>query len=332
MRDLKEDVLDLSRQAARPQLSPWFQMRFDHWITNGGFRAVPQLATDVDNLVHELELYRTTHGVSKVWLGMSGGVDSALTAHLFAKAGWQVTGMTLPIHQEPIETERGVEACEAAGIAHIGFDLSPMYDAMLEAQSASDPSILDDSKDARIRRGNIRARLRMITLYDRARSTGAVVASTDNFSELTAGFWTLHGDVGDISPLQGFLKSWEVPAMSREIGVPERTWRATPTDGLGIDAGDEAQIGCSYLEWDLMMHQILVHQDDLSRDPGDWMAKTFGEDGHAKRVFDLAYARLGGTWFKRKNPAFYAGPNHLRFRLLDEIDKGLLTRNGLEFI
>ena len=57
----------------------------------------------------------------------------------------------------------------------------------------------------------------------------------------------------DLSPIQGLYKSWEVPTMARMAGVPESVYTAKPTDGLGIDAGDEAQFGCSYLEWDIML-------------------------------------------------------------------------------
>ena len=60
----------------------------------------------------------------------------------------------------------------------------------------------------------------MATLYNMAASHGGLVAGTDNYSELTAGFWTLHGDVGDISPIQSLLKSWEVPYLAKSLGVP----------------------------------------------------------------------------------------------------------------
>jgi hypothetical protein len=130
------------------------------------------------------------------------------------------------------------------------------------------PNVLDepveDTKAIRVRKGNIRARLRMITLYNLAQLHGGFVASTDNLSELGAGFWTLHGDVGDYSPIQSLLKSWEVPYLAQLNGVPESTVRAKPTDGLGIDSGDEAQLGASYLEWDLMTYAL--HQGMAVRD------------------------------------------------------------------
>lgn len=63
------------------------------------------------------------------------------------------------------------------------------------------------------------------------------MGSTDNLIELGAGFRTLHGDVGDLSPIQSLLKSWEEPFLARLNDVPESTVRAQLTDGLGIDRG-----------------------------------------------------------------------------------------------
>jgi NAD+ synthetase len=136
----------------------------------------------------------------------------------------------------------------------------------------------------------------MVTLYDQAHRWGGVVASTDNFSELGAGFWTLHGDVGDLAPVQALLKSWEVPWMAREYGVPERTWRALPTDGLGIGAGDEAQIGATYLEWDIVVFAVieaLRANPDLTADDLPEVLEV-GEDPVAARAVDAVRAGCGG--------------------------------------
>ena len=142
---------------------------------------------------------------------MSGGIDSALTASLFKEAGWNVTGLTLPIHQNPEETQRGIDACEALGITHKQVDLSDAYDNLISHLHEMPHPNGGDTKAEKVRRGNIRARLRMITLYNEAAKQQGIVGSTDNFSELSAGFWTLHGDVGDVAPIQSLSKSWEVP-------------------------------------------------------------------------------------------------------------------------
>ena len=194
-----------------------------------------------------------------------------------------------------------------------------------------DQAIRGVSKIERIRRGNIKARLRMITLYNIAAANGGLVASTDNYSEMAMGFWTLHGDVGDLSPIQSLNKSWEVPALARWLGVPESIWRAKPTDGLGIDDNDEAQFGYTYLELDLMLFNITktLHDGlttDLFEDYREDLEKflDFGDDTHAKEVFDDLMARMGSTWFKRMNPVNIKHPfDKGRYMELDGADADL---------
>lgn len=320
------EILSLSRQAAAGGLSPWFDARLKAQIGAGLFLPEDRLALVRDRIIGQLADYRSQAGVGTAVLGMSGGVDSALTAALFKQAGWRVIGFTLPIHQNPAETERGVEACEALGLEHLHLDLSPEYEAMVAALGRVDEG-LPGSEDtaARTRRGNLRARLRMITLYDQAHRFGGVVASTDNFSELAAGFWTLHGDVGDIAPVQGLIKSWEIPWLARETGVPEKTWRAKPTDGLGIGAGDEAQIGATYLEWDITVFAVA---EAMAQDPGldaGALAGALDMDGddHARQILDTVLARLRMTWHKRVNPIRFDHPLADRFAMIDRTDEAL---------
>jgi nicotinamide-nucleotide amidase len=346
-KNLRDDILDLSRQNNIGELTPWFSEQLDRQIrwpleatgNTPHFPTTDKLDHLGEDLVARLVKYREEGGVSTVVLGMSGGVDSALTAALFKRAGWRVIGVTMPIHQNPEETQRGVEACEALGLEHRHIDLSALYDATLDAQGDLDLNLIlaETAEDTRvkIRRGNVRARLRMITLYNLASMEGGLVASTDNFSELAAGFWTLHGDVGDLSPIQSLLKSWEVPYMSKIMGVPESTWRATPTDGLGISAGDEAQLGGSYLEWDLMVNAISdvldspeVRRRDLDvnhvRD-----ALNLLEDERALQVFNSVVTRMGGTWFKRMNPVNITNYQHDRYGALAAIDQRLFMPASL---
>ncbi|WP_207477988.1 NAD(+) synthase [Arenibaculum pallidiluteum] len=326
MTTLRDSILDLSRQARTGALSPWFARQLDSQIDRGLFLPEDGLAEAGAKLLRSLKRYRTEAGVATAVLGMSGGVDSALTAALLKRAGWRVIGFTLPIDQVPEETERGVEACAALGIEHQHIDLSRQYHALVGELASLDPRIAEgDDEPLRTRRGNMRARLRMITLYDQAHRFGGLVASTDNFSELGAGFWTLHGDVGDLAPVQSLLKSWEVPWMARAYGVPERTWRATPTDGLGIGGGDEAQIGSTYLEWDLMVFALMetVLGDPSARAEGLSGRLGIEGDARAEAVLGTVLRRLGRTWFKRVNPIRLGHPAADRFGPLDALDARL---------
>jgi nicotinamide-nucleotide amidase len=322
----RAEILDLSRQSNRGGLTPWFDCRLGEQVDRGLFLPGDELEAVGEKLVAEMAAYREQAGVSTAVLGMSGGVDSALTAAMLKRAGWRVVGFSLPIEQNPEETERGVEACRALSIEHHHLDLSEPYRGVVGALGGLDERLpAGDAEAFRVRRGNVRARLRMVTLYDQAHRFGGLVASTDNFSELGAGFWTLHGDVGDLAPIQSLLKSWEVPWMARAYGVPERTWRANPTDGLGIGEGDEAQIGATYLEWDVTVFALM---ETLVRNPGlgrDELVASLdiGADERARSAVEAVLRRLRTTWHKRLNPIRLGHPAAERFDALDLLDARL---------
>ena len=173
---------------------------------------------------------------------------------------------------------------------------------------------LDNSKEVRVRRGNIRARLRMNTLYNMAASKKGLVASTDNFSELAAGFWTLHGDVGDIAPIQSLTKSWEVPALAERLGVPQSVIDAVPTDGLGVANGDEDQFGFSYLEFDIALFSLFESK----------YIKQQLEDDNDANIINEVEKRIRSTIYKRFNPLNLQHPYYTeRYSQLEELDNHL---------
>lgn len=324
---LWDQIFELSRQNKIAPLSGWFYKRLIDLIHYGRFPSEARLAEINRILIERAKSYREKSGIETVVLGMSGGVDSALTAAMLKSAGFRVVGVTMPIHQDQVETDRGIEACVALGIEHQHIDLSDLYEATLSSEGVLDPDIvLDDDNDrkVRIRRGNIRARLRMITLYNLAHMLGGMVASTDNLSELGAGFWTINGDVGDFALIQSLTKSWEVPYLARLNGVPETTVRATPTDGLGIDNGDEAQLGCSYLEWDIMMFALdeAIAESPLPTDK-EVLREYLDLDERAEQVFEAVTSRVAATWFKRRHPIRIEHPSYYPYHMLARIDDAL---------
>ena len=265
-----------------------------------------------DSLVNELVNYKNQYNIENVIIGMSGGIDSALTASLFKAAGFNVIGVTLPIHQNPAETERGIEAVNALGLTHVHIDLTEAYDNLMRFYSTFDFAETENDRATLMRKGNIRARLRMITLYNLAGKHKGFVASTDNFSELAAGFWTLHGDVGDVAPIQSLTKSWEVPAMAELQGVPKSTIEAVPTDGLGIANGDEDQFGFSYLEFDIALFTLIKN------------LSLAGATEQDLAVIESVKSRLKGTVYKRNNPYNLSHPMYLaRFEELKILDETL---------
>jgi nicotinamide-nucleotide amidase len=326
MNNLKEKILDISRQNSREPLSPWFDNKLDEHL-GSTFYDEGDLLRINEGIIVFLRKYARSFGVNNVVIGMSGGVDSALTAALFNAAGWKVHGITMPINQNPSETARAKEVLSALDLPLTEVNLTKAYDDMLYHLYRVDNEIDDPEvaeKSVLIRRGNVRARLRMITLYNLAAKVGGLVASTDNFSELASGFWTRFGDEGDVAPIRNLYKSWEVPMLAKLNGIPGSVWRATPTDGLGIDAGDESQFGFSYLELDIIISELM--KNDLCS-----INESVNGDKRAVNVLASVLTRMKKTWFKRAGTIQYAF-NKERFTKLKTIDDKLINSDILKDI
>ena len=148
--EIKNKILELNtRNGVVPSLSEWFNNCLDEQIRLGIFSDNREQLKDA--LTKDLIDYKNKYNLENVVLGMSGGIDSALTAALFKNAGWNVTGVTMPVHQNEEETDRGVEACESLGIDHVQVDLSDTYDFYLK-QNNSDKELSGkkESKDIQI--------------------------------------------------------------------------------------------------------------------------------------------------------------------------------------
>jgi len=185
-------------------------------------------------------------------IGVSGGIDSAVTSTLLARTGLPVLCLEMPIHQSIDQVNRAMDHIEWLKLNHENvkmesIDLTKNFDSFIEALPATNL----ESRDMAL--VNARARLRMTTLYYFAALNGMLVAGTGNkIEDFGIGFFTKYGDGGvDLSPIAD-LKKTEVYALGEELGVIESIMTAPPTDGLwGDDRTDEDQIGASYaeLEW-----------------------------------------------------------------------------------
>ena len=184
-------------------------------------------------------------------VGVSGGVDSALTSTLCAKTGAKVVLVNMPIRQTTEEYERAknqISVLEETyeNVKGIEIDLTSTFDFFekdLPVETAEDLLAM----------ANSRARLRMTTLYAVGQSHKLLVAGTGNkVEDFGVGFYTKYGDGGvDISPIADLMKS-EVYQLAKYVGVIDEILKAKPTDGLwGDGRNDEDQIGASYdeLEW-----------------------------------------------------------------------------------
>jgi len=304
-------------------LDHWFDHTLDQLISADVYTDLNGLEDTGQKIVQGLKQYSSKYSISTAVIGMSGGVDSALTAALFKSAGWNVIGVTMPIHQKQEETDRGIITCKSLRLEHMHIDLTQQFEDLLSSVRDYDLTI-DQSHNA-IRRGNLRVRSRMITLYNIASMHRGLVASTDNFSELAAGFWTLHGDVGDLAPIQSLIKSWEVPKLAELYGVPLDTVFATPTDGLGISNGDEDQFGFSYLEFDIVLMKLCQLFRAFANRQNIETCLDVPEQTKERvnRILD----RIRMSSFKRQNPYNLPHPTQTnRYPGLKSIDTALWSK------
>lgn len=296
---LDKDTLLRYNRITQEQLPAAVDCLLAHLIPDGFIAFDEDLA--LEYIVLELTKYRIQHKINTVVIGMSGGIDSTLTAALFKCAGWIVVGVMMPIHQNPIENTLGRLAAEKFCSELIVSDLTEESDLLVKNLGAA--SCFSDSKSNKVREGNIRARLRMITLYNLAHRYGGIVGSTDNFSEYSVGFWTLHGDVGDVAPIQALNKSWEVPMLATHLHVPNKIIGAIPTDGLGITTSDEESLGFSYLELDLSLLSFHLCYHKPPYDIKHQLLEFMESDSYKKSM-----ATIRRTRFKRNNPVNFAHP------------------------
>ena len=201
----------------------------------------------VNHIVNWLKDYATKAGANGFVIGISGGIDSAVTSTLCAKTGLKLLCIEMPIHQAESHVSRAQEHISQlkerfSNVKSTKTDLTPVFEEFktevtFEGEQATIDMVL----------ANTRARLRMTTLYYHAGLLGRLVAGTGNkVEDFGVGFYTKYGDGGvDLSPIADLMKS-EVFEIGRFLSVPESIIKAVPSDGLFGDArSDEDQIGAS---------------------------------------------------------------------------------------
>lgn len=186
-------------------------------------------------------------------VGVSGGIDSAVTSTLAAETGLPVLCVEMPIHQADDQVSRAQEHINwlkknYSNVSSVDVELTNIFDNFIDAVHA-----VENSKKSLRSLVNTRARLRMTTLYYFAQLNNYLVAGTGNkVEDFGIGFYTKYGDGGvDLSPIADLMKT-EVFALGKELDVCQSILDAPPTDGLwNDDRTDEDQIGATYpeLEW-----------------------------------------------------------------------------------
>ena len=246
-----------------------------------GKKSTIQVEKVNEHIVSWLKTYANNAKVSGFVVGISGGVDSAVTSTLCAQTGLPTLCIEMPIHQAQNQVSRGREHIEQLSkrfpnVSRAEANLTPIY----ESFKAEMPFAEDETK-YHLSLANTRARLRMTTLYYFAGIHGYLVAGTGNkVEDFGVGFYTKYGDGGvDVSPIADLMKS-DVYALGQFLKIPESIQNAAPTDGLfGDNRTDEEQLGASYdeLEWAM-----------LEDEKGNTSEKFLGRE---KEVFEI-YKRL----------------------------------------
>ena len=222
----------------------------------------------VNHIVKWLKDYANNAKVNGFVVGVSGGIDSAVTSTLCAKTGLDVLCIEMPIHQAKSHITRAQEHITQLkehfnNVRDIRTDLTPVFEEFKTEVLLQGESTIVDMALA-----NTRARLRMTTLYYYAGLQKLLVAGTGNkVEDFGVGFYTKYGDGGvDLSPIADLLKS-EVYSIGEFLRVPESIIKAAPSDGLfGDSRSDEDQIGASYpeLEWAMQMNDEGKNEEDFS--------------------------------------------------------------------
>jgi len=250
-----------------------------------------QIEKVADHIINWLKEYATRANMNGFVVGVSGGIDSAVTSTLCAKTGMPTLCLEMPIHQDKNQITRARKHIKElqhnfANVSSLEINLTPVFEEFKKGMPQDRQSSTLDLTLA-----NSRARLRMTTLYYFAGLHKYLVAGTGNkVEDFGVGFYTKYGDGGvDLSPIADLVKS-EVYNLGEYLNIIEEIMKAAPTDGLfGDSRSDEDQLGASYdeLEW-------AMKNKEEGKTSGDF-------EGRKKEVFDI-FTKLNNANQHKMNP------------------------------
>lgn len=222
----------------------------------------------IDHIVNWLKTYASEAGMNGFVVGVSGGIDSAVTSTLCAKTGMDTLVLEMPIHQADSQISRAINHIKwlednFKNVHMTKVNLTPVFDSLVQSLP-----VVENEEERFMSLANTRARLRMTSLYYFAALEKRLVAGTGNkVEDFGVGFYTKYGDGGvDLSPIADLLKT-QVYEIAKYLGINQEIIEAAPTDGLwGDDRTDEDQLGASYpeLEWAMAMNEAGKTIDDFS--------------------------------------------------------------------
>jgi len=198
-----------------------------------------------NKLVSWLQKNAKNAGLKGAVVGLSGGIDSAVTARLAQLAfGENLLTVIMPCHSSVRDREDALKIAGEFKMKVVENDLTEVYDHLLDNLKSTGVN------GGKLAEANIKPRLRMTTLYYYAQAKNYFVVGTDNWSELKIGYFTKHGDGGiDLAPL-GSLVKHEVKELARVLDIPVEIIEKNPSAGLWDGQTDESEMGFSYEELD----------------------------------------------------------------------------------
>ena len=192
----------------------------------------------------------TKAGMARAVIGLSGGIDSAVSAYLSARAlgAENVLALRMPYRTSSAESLSDAEAViEDLGLAHLTVSISEMADPLIERFPGM----------SALRKGNIMARLRMIALYDQSMAWGGLVMGTSNKTEFLLGYSTIYGDSGvALHPIADLYK-YQVRQMARYLGLPKAILDKPPSADLWVGQTDEDELGFTYDQADQVLFLLV---------------------------------------------------------------------------
>ncbi len=228
----------------------------------------------------------TRAGFQRAVIGLSGGVDSALSCYLAAEAlgPEQILAVRMPYKtSSPDSWEHAEMVIEDLGVQFLDIPITEMVDPLIERF----PSM------SNIRKGNIMARTRMIVLYDQSEAFNGLVVGTSNKTEILLGYSTLYGDSAcAINPI-GDLYKTQVRQLARDIGVPAVIVDKAPSADLWAGQTDEGELGFTYAEVDKLLFLLI----DQRYRPADLV-----EAGFDPAFVEQVIQRVRRSQFKRILP------------------------------
>jgi len=234
----------------------------------------------------------TKVGFKKAIFGLSGGIDSALTAFIGSEAlgNENVKAIMMPYRtSSPQSLSDAQSVVDALGIEAETVEITAQVDAYFERKSLP----ASDEKVMKLRRGNKMARERMTILYDYSMAEGALVLGTSNKTELLLGYGTLYGDMASaVNPIGDLYKS-QVWQLSHAIGVPEQIIENPPTADLWAGQSDQDEIGYSYAEIDRIFYYLVDCRMG---------AKTLIAKGFDREIVEYVSRLLRQSQYKRRLP------------------------------